>query len=359
MPLRHFQILQQSQGATFKEDEIPNEYSLAADFGIPEKEYQSAQENAVMFDLSYRDQLELTGKDRHKFLHNFCTNDIKGLQPDQGCEAFITNVQSRILGHIFVFNNSDSIWIDTAPGESQKIIKHLDRYIILEDAQLEVRSPEFGNLYLSGPQATDILARAGIPAESLDVYQQLRVTLDECPLTVRRVDWLQQPGYLCCMQYVKISDLWTKLLDAGATPAGEDVFQALRIEAAFPIYGIDLTEENLAQEANRTDRAISFKKGCYLGQEPIARIDALGHVNRELRAIGFNQPLSPAQGTKVVVKDLDEQKEVGTITSFARSYGKYPDVALALIRSGPNEPGTEVHLVSGDQEIRGTVLTTQ
>lgn len=354
MPLRQFQTLQQSKGAVFQD--LEQFHPLASDFGAPEKEYQSAHESAALFDLTHRDQLELKGKDREKFLHNFCTNDIKNLQQDQGCEAFITNVQSRILGHIFAFNHEESIWIDTAPGESTAIIKHLDRYIILEDANFEMRSPEYGNLYLSGPESTDILCRTGFPVESLTVNQQLRVTDDDSNLTIRRVDWLQQPGYLCCLLYGKISDLWTSLLESGATPAGQDVFQALRIESVFPTYGIDLSEENLAQEVNRTERAISFKKGCYLGQEPIARIDSLGHVNRELRAIGLDQVWIPPAGTKVVVKNADDQQEVGIISSSARSYGRYPAVAMALVRRGSNDPGTEVQLVYEDQESTGIIL---
>lgn len=356
MPLRHFQMLQQSHGAVFKD--LEQLYPLASHFGTPEKEYQVAQEGAVLFDVSHRDQLELRGKDRQKFLHNFCTNDIKSLQPDQGCEAFITNVQSRILGHIFTFNHEESIWIDTAPGESKTIIDHLDRYIILEDVHFKIRTPEFGNLYLSGPQSTAIFSQLGIKVGSLEVNQQLRVANSDSQFTVRRVDWLGQPGFLCCLLYVNISELWSKLTEAGATPAGQDTFQALRIESLFPMYGIDLTEENLAQEASRTDRAISFKKGCYLGQEPIARIDSLGHVNRELRAIGLDQPWVPPVGTKVVVKDADEYQEVGTISSSARSYGKYPAVAMALIRRGSNEPDTKVKLVYEDQEYSGTVFTS-
>lgn len=356
MPLRQFQTLQQSCGAVFTD--INQVYPVASHFGSPEKEYQSAHETAVLFDLSQRDQFELNGKDRAKFLHNFCTNDIKDLQPDQCCEAFLTNVQSRILGHVFVFNQGDSLWIDTAPGACAAIINHLDRYIILEDADFELRNPEFGNLYLTGPKATEILKRAGIQIESLAVNQQLRITDSSSQLTVRRLDWLNQPGYLCCLQYVKIAEFWTSLIEVGATPAGKDTFDALRIESVFPIYGADLSEENLAQEASRTDQAISFKKGCYLGQEPIARIDALGHVNRELRAIGLEQDWVPPVGAKVMAGEADKLQEVGTITSSARSFGKYPAVAMAMVRRASNQPGTEVSIVFEQQEATGTVFTS-
>jgi tRNA-modifying protein YgfZ len=356
MPLRQFQTLQQSCGAIYTDRD--QAYPVASHFGSPEKEYQRAHESAVLFDLSHRDQFELRGKDRAKFLHNFCTNEIKNLQPDQCCEAFLTNVQSRILGHVFVFNQGDSLWLDTAPGASAAIINHLDRYIILEDADFDLRNPEFGTLYLTGPKATEILKQAGIQIESLAVNQQLQVTNSDSQLTVRRLDWLQQPGYLCSLQYVKIADFWTSLIEAGATPAGEDTFDALRIEAQFPIYGADLSEENLAQEADRTDQTISFKKGCYLGQEPIARIDALGHVNRELRSIGLDQDWVPPKGAKVMAGEPDKLEEVGTITSSARSFGEYPAVAMAMVRRGSNEPGTKVCVVSDQREATGTVFTS-
>ncbi|MFK7779020.1 MAG: hypothetical protein QM501_13025 [Gimesia sp.] len=356
MPLRQFQTLQQSCGAFFSDDN--QVYPIASHFGSPEKEYQKSQESAVLFDLSYHDQLELSGKDRAKFLNNFCTNDIKKLQLNEGCEAFITNVQSRILGYVFVFNQGESLWITTAPGASSAIVNHLDRYIILEDADFKLRTPEFGNLYLTGPKATEILKQAGIQVESLAVNQQLQVPKSDSQLTVRRLDVLGQPGYLCSLQYVKIADFWTGLIEVGATPAGNDTFNALRIESQFPIYGIDLSEENLAQEASRTAQAISFKKGCYLGQEPIARIDSLGHVNREIRAIGLEQDWVPPLGAKVMAGEPDKLQEVGTITSSARSFGKYPAVAMAMIRRGSNQPGDKVQIVSEEQEAEGTVFVS-
>ncbi len=358
MPLRQFQSIQQSCGAIFPD--LEQNYPVVSHFGSPEKEYQSAQKTAVVFDMSHRDQFELRGKDREKFLHNFCTNDIKNLKPDHGCEAFITNVQSRMLGHVFAFSHEESLWIDTAPGASESIINHLDRYMILEDVNIKQHNLEFGSLYLTGPQSTEILSRLSIDVESMVVNQQLRIRINDADtqLTVRRVDWLHQPGYLCCLPYGKTADFWTRLKDAGASPAGQNVFDALRIEALFPIYGVDLSEENLAQEANRTDQAISFKKGCYLGQEPIARIDALGHVNRELRAIGVAQAWAPPLGTKVMAGDENELQEVGTITSSALSFGKYPAVAMALLRRGSNEPGTTVRLISEDLQGMGTVFTS-
>lgn len=351
MPLRQFQLSQEAAGAHFPDPE--QDYPQAAHYGNPEKEYQAAQQSAALFDLSDRDQIELTGADRHKFLHNFCTNDIQGLAVDEGCEAFVTNVQSRILGYIQVFNQGESLWIDTAPGQSEAITNHLDRYIILEDARLIIRTPEFGSLYLTGPQAGDMLDKLGV--KPLEVNQQQQMTDSDSKLTVRRVDWFGQPGYLCSLQYVKIAEFWQALIDQGAVPSGQEVFDALRIESRYPIYGVDLSDSNLAQEASRTSQAISFKKGCYLGQEPIARIDSLGHVNQEVRVIALEQDWLPPQGAKVMVGSGDDTKEVGQITSAARSFGKYPVVAMGVIRRGVNEPESVVDIVSNGERGKGTV----
>ena len=355
MSLRQFQVQQQSSGAVFEHPE--ENYPLASHFGSPEKEYQAARKSAAVFDLSNRDQIELSGTDRLKFLHNFCTNDIKGLQPNQGCEAFVTNVQSRILGHINAFHHGDSIWIDTAPGQAEEITRHLERYIILEDAHLLVRTQEFGSLYLSGPDATDILKQLDLEVEGLEEFHQLSVSNSDARLTVRRVDWFGQPGYLCSLQYVKIGEFWNRLIESGAVPAGQQVFDALRIESLYPIYGVDLSDANLAQEASRTAQSISFKKGCYLGQEPIARIDSLGHVNKEIRSIGLEGAWVPPAGAKVMFAGDDGPEEAGTITSAARSFGKYPVVAMTVLRKSANAPGTEVELVADDQSATGTVFT--
>ncbi|QDV21700.1 Aminomethyltransferase [Gimesia panareensis] len=352
MPLNHFQLVQEAAGAHFPDKD--HEYPYPSHYGDPRQEYQAAHQSAVLFDLSDREQIELTGADRHKFLHNFCTNDINSLAVDRGCEAFVTNVQSRILGHVNVFNQGESLWLDTDPKQSAYIYKHLDRYIILEAVELAVRSPEFGCLYLTGPQAGDIISKAGL--ETLEVNQQQRVSDSEAQLTVRRVDWFGQPGYLCCLLHEKIVETWQQLIDAGASPAGQEVLEALRIEACYPLCGVDLSNDNLAQEAGRDSQAISFKKGCYLGQEPIARIDSLGHVNQQLRIIALDHDWVPHPGSKVMFAVKDEMKEVGKITSAARSYGQHPIVALAVVRREANAPGTTVEVVSDNHAGDGTVL---
>ncbi len=119
----------------------------------------------------------------------------------------------------------------------------------------------------------------------------------EVRISRRDVDRL--PGYVVCGPHSVLGETWERIKDAGAQPAGAAVWSALRIEAGLPIWGIDLTDENLAQEAGRTASAISFTKGCYLGQEPIARLDAMGHVNRELRSLRITGEAIPSPGARV------------------------------------------------------------
>jgi folate-binding protein YgfZ len=145
------------------------------------------------------------------------------------------------------------------------------------------------------------------------------------------------------------------LCDAGIRPAGADVWTAIRIEAGLPLYGVDITDDNLAQEVGRTKSAISFTKGCYLGQEPIARIDAMGHVNRELRGLRLSSGPIPAAGSSVFA-DPSGTQVIGTVTSVAISYRTEMPVAIAVLRLNALTPGTQVWVKTDRQNVSATVF---
>lgn len=330
--------------------------SLVPDhFGDPSAEYRAAVNSAALFDLSDRATVELRGRDRLAFLHNFCTNDVKTLRPGEGCEAFLTNIKGRILGHVLVFAEEESLWLDSVPGSGPAVAAHLDKYLISEDVQVAERTTDVGTLYVAGPEAAariGPLLDAGI--EDLPVYGSRRVTCGGLSVSVRRVEFTLQPGYALVAPRGALPELWETLAGAGIALAGMAVFEALRIEAGFPRYGVDLTDDNIAQEAGRTAQAISFTKGCYLGQEPIARLDAMGHVNRELRGVRLaDGPVSPPQSA---VFDEGGGQEVGTITSSALSYADGKPVALALLRTQAARPGTSVRVRTEGAEQTGIVF---
>lgn len=310
-------------------------------------------EDTFFFDI-LRTQIEVTGRDRVKFLHSFCTNDIKKLQPGQGCEAFVTNVNGKVLGHIFVFAERDSLWLNSVGGAaSAALLPHFDKYVITEDVRFTDRSAEFAEFLLAGSSTTELLERLELSVGSLPRYGHLTHGSDVLPLrSLRRVDWLDSPTWLLSIPVAQRDEVQGTLTQAGVREADNGEAHALRVAAGFPIYGIDITEDNLAQEVGRTELAISFTKGCYLGQEPIARIDAMGHVNRQLCRLELSSGPLPDSGTPVLDKPAPDGKPIGTITSSTWKWLEDDDKPLALtyLRSGFAKSGTAV-LVDGHEAI--------
>ena len=172
---------------------------------------------------------------------------------------------------------------------------------------------------------------------------------------IRRVPLTNVPGFLIATSAEHADRLRTDLESAGASRADAEVLEVLRIETVWPRYGVDITEENIAQEAGRTPQAISFTKGCYLGQEPIARLDALGHTNRELRGIHFEEPAEVAVGATVL--DAAGSEQVGTITSAAVHPVTNRPLALAMLKTAANAAGTSVCANTADgRRIAGAVF---
>jgi len=302
-------------------------------------QYRAACEGIGLFDLTDREHVELRGADRAKFLHNFCTQEINRLAAGTGAEAFLTNIKGRILGHVLVFVGEEAIWLDAPPGCVDVVIPHLDRYLITEDVQIADRSADWGEVTLIGQKAAE-LVDAFVPGAGQFAPCQHG---HQDGITVRRFDFSMSPGWLIGAAREQLPSICERLAAAGAVPGRREVFEALRIEAAFPLYGTDLTEDNLAQEAGRTRQAISFTKGCYLGQEPIARLDAMGHTNRELRRVRLESAVVPAPGTKLIPAGGD--RDAGEITSAALSPVSNVGVALAMLRREACEQGTHLEVV--------------
>ena len=308
--------------------------------------YRAARESTAVFDLIGWTWIELTGNDARTFLHNFCTSDVKKLPDGGGCESFLTNVKARVVGHGFVFETSEQgdptiLELATSPGQEAKLVSHLDRYVIREDVAVSGRSSEVGTLFVTGPDAADRLAAAGVrcgqrPAD-LEPFRHLPARVEGAAVRCYRTDLLGGPGYLLQCPAEAIADVQGCLGSVGLVPGDAATFDALRIEACFPLAGVDVTEDHLAPEVGRP-WAISYTKGCYLGQEPIARIDALGHVNRLLRGLRVESAAVPVAGAAVTA----DGKEVGTVTSAAVSPGDGRAAALAYLRTKFAEPGTAV-----------------
>lgn len=291
-------------------------------------------------------RLRITGKDRAKFLHNFCTNNIKALAAGTAVEAFFTDVKARILAHGYVlaFETSHEIWM--LPGDSAALGKHLSRYVITEDVTVADLAPE--NHVVVFRETSELLASPPFEAlvanpEGASCGELGDSTTANTTLTFLRFSWASERLIAVAGALEQILELRGKI-PAGAE-VGSDELEVLRIRERFPVIGRDMTNENMAPEAERNSIAISYTKGCYLGQEPIARLDAMGHVNRALRVIEFSGACSPQEvvGCSIVTGD---NVTAGTLTSAAQGTSE-TIVGLAMVKVSSTSQPVFCESVSG------------
>jgi len=315
------------------------------------QEFQTAQNGAAAGELPARAFFELTGADRHKFLHNFCTNDIKSLKPGEGCEALMTSVQGKVLAHLIVQAAQDSLWIEADITRREIIAKHLNKYLITEDVQIHDRSDDFRLLLVCGPTMRQLLSEGGLTVSENSPMKHDHGIFREIAAVWQQTRWTTPPNWTLRADAEDADGLLTVLTTAGASSLSSPAIDALRIEAGFPHEGIDFSDSNLAQELARTSLCISFRKGCYLGQEPIARIDSMGHVNQELRKVAFTGESQPSTG--LALADPESGKEIGTLTSVAAFPIDDGWHGIAMIRKGFLANGTKI---IGTEKWRGFVV---
>ena len=298
-------------------------------------------------ELADRTQIEVTGKDRAQLLHGLCTNNIKTLQAGDGCEAFFTNLQGRTIGFAYIFCTPDSLVVDSSPGITEQLIRNLDRYVIREDVRFTDRRKDWLEILWSGPaalrSARDIFA-VDAPAQPLgNVQTEWRGG----QVRLRRVPFTGADCLVLAVDRSIAEELIAEFVAQKATHCDADAVEVARIEAGTPIFGQDVTDENLPQEVDRNAAAISFTKGCYLGQETVARLDALGHVNRTLCGVKLPGSEVPVPGTEI----QSDGKSVGRVTSACWSVRCNAPLSLAYVRRGFNQAGTRIPTPSGIAEV--------
>lgn len=314
---------------------------------------RAALEAVAVFDLSQRSHLRIAGSDRAKFLHNFCTNDIQSLTSGHGCEACFCNAKGRVLGHATIFATESELWLESVPTGASTLLSHLDRYLIREDVELRDETAGIAEIAVVGPDAVRWLQQSLQSQQPPLDCDLAELTGDRSPriwtpteagdlLAVLSVDWLTVPVILLLVFRPKFAEWWSQLHELGAYQATAEDWEMLRIDAGWPTYGVDFSDDHLPQEIARNDRCLNFRKGCYLGQEPIARLDALGHTNRELRRLALATDTLPTPGA--VLCDRLTRESVGSITSATHAPNGSGCVALGYVKTKWNAPGTEVLL---------------
>jgi len=291
-------------------------------------EYQSATSGRGFLQLQDWTTISIKGADRSSFLHNMCTNEICKLNAGDISEAFLTDVKGKIVAHVFISVQQEEIVLLTVPNQAEQIISHLDRYIIREDVSLNDVSEQFSWLAVFG---TETSYGNAIGDDRLVLPQTLL--------------WPQ--GLLVRCPNADLEKLTGELISDSTKQVSPDVWQALRVESGMSLFSVDFDNSNLPQEIDRNPQAINFNKGCYLGQETIARLDALGHVNKKIVGLQFADQNVPKPGTNL----YDIEKEVGTITSASWSPQLDAPLAMAMVRRSSNELGKKLKTSSGEATV--------
>jgi folate-binding protein YgfZ len=236
---------------------------------------------------------------------------------------------------------------DTSPGYGERLFAHLDHYLVSEQVALADRSAEWSELFLSGPGTNHVLEKLSAVRLAAGRLAHQQVEIGGRPVWARRVDLAGPGGILLSVAAQDVESVKAEINSAGAVPCGPAAFEAARVEWGFPLFGQDVTESNLPQEVARDRQAISYVKGCYLGQETVARIDALGHVNQTLVALHFAVDSVPDVGLELTA----DARRAGYVTSAAYSPRLGRWCGLGYVRRGSNLPGSTLTSAIGPVEV--------
>ena len=317
-------------------------------------DYASLRERAGIGSIGPRRQIAVAGRDRGSYLQGLLTNDVEALVAGSGCYAAWLTPQGRMLTDMHVLESGDMILLDLPAEQAEPTFGRLDEFLFGEDVQLALLDDTLTGVWLHGPAAGTALAMFLPGLDGISAwpsYRSAKSSLQGEPVVVARIDQLGVPGFAVYLAPALEPSLQTALREAGAVHVTQDAIEALRIEAGYPLFGVDMTEDTIPLEAGIETRAVSFSKGCYVGQEVIIRVLHRGHGRVARRLVGLRvDGTPPASGDRVVAGD----REIGSVTSAAQS-PRFGAVALGYLHRDFVEPGTAVRVRSNGGEVSATV----
>jgi folate-binding protein YgfZ len=340
------------------QSEALNGAEVVTDYGDWPAEHAALRASAGVIDLSFRSRICVAGADRARFLHGQVTNDVNHLRTGEGRYAAITTAKGKMESDFNIFALADELLLDFEPGLTEKISQRLEKFIVADDVQILDAAPHYGLLNVQGPKAESAIHSLGlfsiIPTKLLDSVKISDHTLGE--LYLANHSRLGTDGFDLFIPNNSLGAVADKLIAAakqiGGRAVGWRAFETARIEAGIPRFGADMDETNIPLECGIESRAVSYGKGCYIGQEVINRIHSVGHVTRELRGLRLadDLPALPARGDKL----FHAGKEVGCVTSAVKSPALHANIALGYVRHEVNQTGNELTLrmVTGESSAK-------
>lgn len=337
--------------ATFSE--CLDGWTLPLHYSDPISEHLAVRNDIGITDISFQGVLELTGDDRASFLHRLISNDVENLSVGEGNYATLLTHRGKIIADINVYNLEDSIYVMTAPQVIDTLFTELDKYIIADDVELK-KVTDVGIIGVAGPNTME-LVQSVLKTENLDSlseYGSVSIEFNTDRVLCIRSDCYGGIGLILMTSSGIIDQLWESLTSfpSNVTPFGYAVQESLRIEAGTPMYSKELTDSVIPLEAE-LDYAIDFEKGCYIGQEIVARMKYRGHPNRLLRGIEIHSDEIIPINTKI----YDGDKEIGWVTSSTYSPSLEKQIALGYVRMAYTDPGSIIQLEGSEGRITGTI----
>jgi len=333
-----------------KEFQEHHGWRMPALYSDPATEYIAAKEDVAVHDSSYVGRLKATGPDALDLLNRMSTSQVLSLEPGQGAPTILTTHRGRILDLIGVVNFGEYVLLLTSPGEQQRVIDWLDKYTIMEDMTVADLTPETTMLTVLGPNSAVRLEQlvneelAGLPP-----YHTKPVTLEGESISVINRPLAEIPAFELLFSPDSAPAVWSALVESKITPIGLRAYQALRVERAIPSHGREMGDAYNPLEAGLIG-SIDFRKGCYIGQEVVARLVTYRKVQKHLVVLHFPEDAQVSEGDSLEY----EGQKMGTVTSVARIPTSGQLIGMGYVRTASASVGTRLNLAapaSGAAEI--------
>ena len=317
-------------------------------------EYEAVRSGgAGIIDLSKRGRIEVSGSEAVQFLNGLVTNDVKALEDGAWMLSAFPNVQGRLIAFARVIRRGGAFLFDTESETHERVFKTLERFTLAGDFRVRDLTAETSLLSIQGARARELMRTLlGEDAASVERGRVAEKIWNSASLSIIRATHTAEDGFDLFINREDATSVWDALLEAGAHPFGFETLETLRIEAGQPRFGLDMDENTVVLETG-LDEAVSFTKGCYIGQEIIARIHWRGHVAKRLAGLIFDGDEGKIE-REARIKSTDG-KEIGRITSPTFSPRLKKRIALGYVKYDYLAPGTEVRVVAGEAESAARV----
>ena len=327
-------------------------WDIPVHYGDVQAEYDAARTSAVRTDRSHRTKLRLVGEDSLKFLQNILTNDVAALQPGDGTYAALLTATGKMIADFRVAVLSDSILLDTEAVCRGTAFPELDKFNLGYDCEMEDISDQLGIVTLAGPQSPDAVHEALGDAPGRDsLYASIEIEWEGERAVAAATDRLGIPAIDVIVPIKALPSVWEAF--GSVPPAGRAALDILRVEAGIPRFGDDMDDTVNPMEVGLMN-ALDFDKGCYVGQEVVAKIESLGHVNRHWVGLKVDADLSPGPGATL----FKDGKKVGQVTSAVRSPRLGACLALGYVHRKASTPGTSLEAELSEARVPAVVVET-